>query len=276
MIKIAYDSGHGMETPGKRTPLFKDGTFIHEKEFNMAAGMFFSAAAKRQGWEVIDCSPGTNDVPLKDRTKKANDEGAHVFVSFHYNAAGDGASFNQANGAMTIYSSDKKDKSIDLASDIQIEILKATGRKNLGVFADKAISGKSLAVLRNSKCPAALIEAGFMTNEKEALDMRSAVFQKKIGEAAAHGVASFLGLPFLEDIVATKPLVKIESKLKTVMVTSLIGLRVRDFPSQGGDKLAVLKYKSVCDIAEEKNGWGRIAGTPGWISLKYTKEIKKK
>ena len=31
---VILDSGHGLNTLGKRTPLFADGTFMHENEFN--------------------------------------------------------------------------------------------------------------------------------------------------------------------------------------------------------------------------------------------------
>ena len=31
-IKVALDDGHGTETPGKRTPLFNDGSFMKEMD----------------------------------------------------------------------------------------------------------------------------------------------------------------------------------------------------------------------------------------------------
>ena len=35
-MKIAIDDGHGMETAGKRTPAFSDGSVMRENEFNRA------------------------------------------------------------------------------------------------------------------------------------------------------------------------------------------------------------------------------------------------
>ena len=34
MKLIAVDAGHGMNTAGKRTPMFSDGTIMKENEFN--------------------------------------------------------------------------------------------------------------------------------------------------------------------------------------------------------------------------------------------------
>ena len=36
MKLIAVDAGHGMNTAGKRTPMFSDGTIMKENEFNRA------------------------------------------------------------------------------------------------------------------------------------------------------------------------------------------------------------------------------------------------
>lgn len=85
---IAVDSGHGMQTAGKRTPAIpeawfnkKKGDIIHEKEFNKPAAEYLITALKRCGFDTINVSPGTADVSLKDRYTKANNTKANAFVS---------------------------------------------------------------------------------------------------------------------------------------------------------------------------------------------------
>ena len=97
---VAVDSGHGMETAGKRTPplpedlviggrvVRRKGEVIHEKEFNRAAADALIAALNRCGIDTIDVSPGTRDVSLANRYNAANNAGADLFISKHYNARG--------------------------------------------------------------------------------------------------------------------------------------------------------------------------------------------
>ena len=44
MTLIAIDAGHGMDTAGKRTPAFEDGTIMKENEFNEATAWYLSEA----------------------------------------------------------------------------------------------------------------------------------------------------------------------------------------------------------------------------------------
>jgi N-acetylmuramoyl-L-alanine amidase len=64
-ILIALDNGHGLNTPGKRTPKFKDGTkstytkkdFMHEWEFNRGVVKRMKPLLERKGFQVIEVSP---------------------------------------------------------------------------------------------------------------------------------------------------------------------------------------------------------------------------
>ncbi len=47
MKLIAVDAGHGMNTAGKRTPMFSDGTIMKENEFNRATADYLVKALNR-------------------------------------------------------------------------------------------------------------------------------------------------------------------------------------------------------------------------------------
>ncbi|HBI92234.1 MAG TPA: N-acetylmuramoyl-L-alanine amidase, partial [Terrisporobacter glycolicus] len=113
---VAVDSGHGMSTPGKRTPKLtknlyidgklvkKKGDIIHEKEFNKASAEYLIKALERCGFNTINVSPGTSDVSLQDRVKKANNAGADFYISKHYNAIGSCSKFqDEVKGIVSIY-----------------------------------------------------------------------------------------------------------------------------------------------------------------------------
>jgi N-acetylmuramoyl-L-alanine amidase len=99
-MKIFIDNGHGIETPGKRSP---DGKFL-EYQYNRII-------ASRVTAELLDCSydaqllvPEISDVPLAERCRRVNaicDElGAAnvILVSIHVNASGSGGKWHKATG----------------------------------------------------------------------------------------------------------------------------------------------------------------------------------
>lgn len=65
---IALCDGHGMETAGKRTPMFSDGTFMRENEFNRAVVALLDVHLKRCGFRTLIVAPTDIDTPLRTRT----------------------------------------------------------------------------------------------------------------------------------------------------------------------------------------------------------------
>ena len=110
---IALDDGHGMETPGKRTPpltkdlyingklIRKKGQVIKENEFNKAVVNYLEKALKRCGFDVLLVAAGDSDVSLKTRVSRANKANADAYISKHYNAVG-GKWQSKAKGLVTI------------------------------------------------------------------------------------------------------------------------------------------------------------------------------
>jgi N-acetylmuramoyl-L-alanine amidase len=199
---IAVDSGHGMQTAGKRTPLIPDawfgkkkGSVIHEKEFNKPAAEYLMVALSRCGFNTINVSPGTVDVSLKDRYTTANNAKADLFVSKHYNAST--GKWGSQNGIETIVSQYASDKSKKLAELVQAELVKAHGRNDRGVKTDINQSGINIAVLRYTNMPAILTESGFMDNLEEAKTMLDPEFQKADAEATCRGICTFLGVDYV-------------------------------------------------------------------------------
>ena len=213
---IAVDSGHGMETAGKRTPpLTKDlyingklvrkkGEVIHEKEFNKPTAEYLIEALERCGFNTLNVSSGTSDVPLKDRVTKANNIKADFFISKHYNALGSCQSFQtKAKGIVSIFNSGST-KGEKAAKLIQEELIKEHKGYSFGARADKDISGFTLYVLSNTKMPAVLTESGFMDNIEEAERMLDPKFQKADAEATCKGICKYFGVTYKEEVINQK------------------------------------------------------------------------
>lgn len=87
------DNGHGQETPGKRSPVWKDGTQLFEYEFNRDIVKRIVKKLKCAGIEHKNLVPELTDVTLGERCRRANkmhkDSGNKCFlISVHANAGG--------------------------------------------------------------------------------------------------------------------------------------------------------------------------------------------
>lgn len=212
---IAVDSGHGMMTAGKRTPPIpeswfgkKKGEAIHEKEFNKPTVEYLTAALERCGFDTINVSPGTADVPLKDRYTAANNAKADAFISNHYNAYK--GNWDTKSGIETIISQFASDKSKQLAKLVHAELIETHKRKDRGVKTDIAQSGINIAVLRNTKMPAILTESGFMDNLEEAKTMLDPEFQKADAEAKCRGICKFFNVTYVPAKVESNVIYRVQ------------------------------------------------------------------
>lgn len=279
---IAVDNGHGMETPGKRTPAIpenwfskKKGECIHEKEFNKPAAKYLIAALKRCGFDTINVSPGNDDVPLTDRYTAANNAKADIFISKHYNAAK--GVWGSANGIETIISQYATSKTQKLAEFVQDELVRTHGRANRGVKTDIKQSGINIAVLRNANMPAILTESGFMDNLLEAKTMLDPKFQKADAEATCRGICKYFGVTYKVenfkmmpkgDITPYSPkedIMWLQEKLnKAIPDCQYVPLKV-DGVYSPKVRIAVLMYW-------ESKGWKQDGKDTGWIVGSGTRE----
>jgi len=194
---IALDDGHGMETPGKRTPVFPDGTVMKENEFNKAVVNYLKAELERCGFRTLLVAPEDTDTPLSTRCNRANTAGAHLYVSVHANAnTGQWGDW----GGIETYTWNKGD-SLRIGKLIHQELLKGTQLTDRGVK-----DGTWLYVLKNTKMPAVLVECGFMDSRKDADYLRKESYRKECAVEIAKGICKGFGVPYKPEAApVTKP-----------------------------------------------------------------------
>lgn len=190
MKVIAIDPGHGINTPGKRTPLFEDGSYMKENEFNRAVADYLDTALHRNGFRTLIVAPEMEDIPLETRVQRANEGEADCYISIHANASGE--SWSDANGIETYLYATIGDSSstYSLAEEIQRELIKKTGLR------DRGVKKADFYVLRKTWMPAVLIECGFMTNRKEAVLLKSENYRKTCAEAICKGICSHYNIKY--------------------------------------------------------------------------------
>ena len=189
MKLIAVDAGHGMNTAGKRTPMFSDGTIMKENEFNRATADYLVKALNRNGFKTILTAPDILDTPLQKRVQRANDAKADAFICIHANAYGD--DWNNANGIESWIYEKSNQNTIHFAEDIQKELIAFTNRKNRGIK-----KSSDLYVLRTTNMMAVLVECGFLTNLEEATLLRSEKYRKECAEGICKGICKYYNMPY--------------------------------------------------------------------------------
>lgn len=204
-FKIAIDAGHGPNTGGKRTP----DDSMREFHFNSVTARYVrDELEKYEGVEVLftHADDGSRDVPLKERTDKANAWMADALVSIHANAYG--STWNDAQGIETFVYTSRPTEAVKLAEAVQQHLLMETGRKNRGVKAD------NLHMVRESHMTAILVECGFMTNKTEAELLKSDSYRRACAKAIAEGLVEVYGLK-PKTVIAT-PAKEYSGKFKDV------------------------------------------------------------
>ncbi|NDO47462.1 N-acetylmuramoyl-L-alanine amidase [Clostridium sp. MD294] len=194
MKLIAVDAGHGMDTAGKRTPVFADGTIMKENEFNRVTAEFLVKALERNGFKTLLTAPEITDTPLQTRVKRANKAKADAFVCIHANAYDN--KWNDANGVESWIYNKSDNKTIRFAEDIQKELITVTKRKNRGIK-----KSSDLYVLRYTNMIAVLVECGFLTNLEEAELLRSESYRKKCAEGICKGICKYYNVPYQSEKV---------------------------------------------------------------------------
>lgn len=192
-IKIAYNAGHILATPGKRLPAALDPGQTREWTLNDRVARYFAAEmAAYEGVELrrMDDPNGIQEIDIDQRVAMANAWPADIYLSLHHNASGkifDG-------GGACVFIDQPGGESETLARAIYEELIAATGLK--GDRADWLITDdeQRLYECRSTRMPAVLVEYGFMDSTVDAPIILTEEFARKAGVATAQAVAKVKGL----------------------------------------------------------------------------------
>ena len=185
MRMIILDNGHGLDTPGKRSPIWEDGSYLLEWKYCRAIVKEIEKGLKTLGIPCHILVPEDNDIPLRTRIQRANRVASQngisqsFLVSVHLNAAQE---INTASG-WEIHTSPGETKSDEYA-----KVFWNTAKEILGdrfpMRADwedgNPDRDSSFAIIRDTACPAVLTENLFMNSEKDCRFLMSEEGEKAI------------------------------------------------------------------------------------------------
>ena len=198
---IVIDCGHAMNTAGKQTPLYADGSVIKEAEQNYRVGKYFDKACKRCGFTTFIShknmeyeDPDPNKA-LNDRIDKINlvSESKDIGFSFHKNASNE-YKWNNIRGTQAhIYQLGGEEERV---SQIVLDtIIRRTGDIDRGLK-----DGSHLGIVAKTTPLMILLELGFMTNKEDARDMRSEQACKLYAESVCEGLCLATGYMYQKEL----------------------------------------------------------------------------
>ncbi len=170
---VLLDNGHGgliagaYQTPGKRSPVWEDGSQLFEGEFNRAIVNGVVQQLTRLGIPYVVITPEYRDITLETRVRRANqyDPTDSFFLSVHANAGGGTGS--------EIFTSPGETRSDAIATLFGESFRRVFPERRLRTDLQDGDLDKErrFYVLTRTRMPAVLTENFFMDNEAECREL---------------------------------------------------------------------------------------------------------
>ncbi|WP_217595020.1 N-acetylmuramoyl-L-alanine amidase [Cohnella sp. GbtcB17] len=174
---VVLDAGHGGSDSGAIGVSGK-----YEKNFNLAVILKVQALLATEPRIKIVMTRSADTFPsLSDRYNLANSINADLFLSVHANSN----TKSTVSGTEVYYT---RAESLAFANVVKQYATPATG------LADRGVIKKSLAVTRETKMPAVLFEAGYLSNATEEKKLFTEDFQNRTAAGLAAAVKAYLKL----------------------------------------------------------------------------------
>ncbi len=194
---VIVDPGHGGKDEGTKW------RGLAEKDLTLDVGTRLERLLKIAGFPTVLTRRDDVFIPLSERVKVANQYTDAVFVSIHFNSDPGGSS----SGIQTHYAKHKdaggdpdwawigffgrqdppaSDASEVLAAAIETAATGRTEARNRGIYAN------DFYVIHHTRCPAVLVEGGFVSNAFEAQMLRNEEYRERLAMGIAEGVMGYV------------------------------------------------------------------------------------
>ena len=173
---VMIDPGHGGRDPGTQSA-----RGYHEKQHNLAVARRLGAILTAAGVNVVSTRQNDHFVDLESRVRQANRLNPTLFVSIHADHAR-----NHSVRGFTVYVARAASKRSWAAAHCIRRAMALTDVKSRG------IRKANFHVLQDTRCPAVLVETGYLSNPHEAVRLANTDEQNHIAQSIADGIIDFL------------------------------------------------------------------------------------
>lgn len=196
-LRVMLDPGHG----GADTGALGINPAVREKDLTLALAKKLGAKLKKAGMHVDYTRTGDTTLALDERSRLARKKKADLFISIHANHAGNTEAVGVETYILppcgypgTAEGSLPRGWQIGNRNDYHNTLLGYSVHRQLAAHAntiDRGLKRQAFFVLRETSCPAVLIEFGFLSNQTETFRMLDTAWQEQSVAAVADGVLSY-------------------------------------------------------------------------------------
>lgn len=195
--KILIDNGHGVTTPGKRSP---EGGALREFRYCREIAREVVRRLKARGYDAQLLVPEDADISLSQRCARVNAVCDRVgaknvcLVSIHNNAAGSGAAWMPARGweAWTSKGQTQGDRLAECLYDAAARHLPPGTKIRTDMADGDRDKEGNFTILYRSKCPACLTENLFQDNREDVAYLLSAEGREAITALHVDGITAYV------------------------------------------------------------------------------------
>jgi N-acetylmuramoyl-L-alanine amidase len=173
---IVIDAGHGGKDPGATSP-----HGFYEKTVNLDVALQIGGILRERGFKVIMTRSNDTFIELEERTNIANRSNASLFISIH----ADSCATSGRNGFTIYVARQAGSQARNLAEAIDKQMAQTSIKSHGTREAD-------YKVLKNTRCPAVLIELGYLSNYWEAKRLKDKDMQRKLAVAITNGITNYV------------------------------------------------------------------------------------
>lgn len=184
---VVLNAGHGGEDKGA---IAADGTT--EAQLSLEIVRQIQALNKNEKIKLVLTRDADVTQSVVAVSEFANTQSPDLFVSIHLNnVEGTSANKTKYEGA-EIYMA-AKGKAVDYDANYKLANNLAATLQEIGTpFNGVKTREKGIWVLQAVQCPSALIEAGYLSNNKELAKIKNADYQKKLAASILRGIENYL------------------------------------------------------------------------------------
>lgn len=191
---LFIDNGHGKNTPGKCSP---DRSLLEYKWTRDFVAILVPMLVE-QGHKVFTVCPEENDVALSVRVHRVNRERAKykadercMLISVHVDAATSNGQWSDARGLSVFVAPNASSSSKRFAAIMWKKAVANGFRGNRSLPKEYYKTG-NFAIIRDTSCPAVLVENLFMTNRDDVKLLQSRSVMEKLAKTYIAAINEYL------------------------------------------------------------------------------------
>ncbi|WP_269522334.1 N-acetylmuramoyl-L-alanine amidase family protein [Coraliomargarita parva] len=198
--RIVIDAGHGGRDEGAHNSAYG----LKEKYLTLDVAVRLKRLLELSGYEVVLTRSSDKFVELPRRSAYANFKDADLFISIHFNSAGnpDAAGFEtyamtpqfQTSTNVSGTSSEDSKRWAGNGQDPWNSLLAYHVQRSLVTSLggpDRGFKRARFAVLKDLQCPGVLVELGFLSNAATAQQMRTTEYRETLARSLSKGIVAY-------------------------------------------------------------------------------------